>query len=273
MARKPFAFQNLYSVFKAAVKKHPKNLHTLRFNTRLHHSKNKVSASNNFLKRAAKFSRILLEHPLTKIKKRKLSIDLAKNFGTLTSKNCMLYLELLYSGRKPKAIAGPGSLWGPGATVGTNVIEGLRISTVGKDAPRVGDIIDGFEASFKHCNRMRKAFSAVDFDTYEGLDAADLAALNAARDTLAKSSDVVCQHVYCEVGKVAQVLVLKRGKGRKFRRDATRPYVEDSDDDMEDTDDHSDADDEDNLEVLADDAGEESDVDSIDEALEEDGDA
>ena len=105
-----FQLQELYAEFEAALKKHPKNIHSLRFNTRLHNSKNKVRASSKFLNRPTKFSRTLVHHPLAKLKKRKLAIELAKKFGTLTSKNCMLYLELLYSNRKPKALTGPGSL-------------------------------------------------------------------------------------------------------------------------------------------------------------------
>jgi hypothetical protein len=105
-----FQLQELYAEFEAALKKHPKNIHTLRFNTRLHNSKNKVRASSKFLNRPTKFSRTLIHHPFTKLKKRKLAIELAKKFSTLTSKNCMLYLELLYSNRKPKALTGPGSL-------------------------------------------------------------------------------------------------------------------------------------------------------------------
>ena len=65
--------------------------------------------------------------------KRKFAIDMAREFGTLTAKNALLYLEGTYPQRKPKAVMGPGSLWGPGATVGKNLVEGGKISSSGKE--------------------------------------------------------------------------------------------------------------------------------------------
>ena len=57
---------------------------------------------------------------------------------------------------EPKALTGPGSLWRAGAIVGTNVVDSLRISMVGKETlRRVGDILDSFVASVKHCNIAR----------------------------------------------------------------------------------------------------------------------
>ena len=44
---------------------------------------------------------------------------------------------------------------------------------------------------------------------------------------MANCTDVVCQHLYCEIGKVAQVLVLRRGLGARYRRDASHPYYYD----------------------------------------------
>ena len=61
-----------------------------------------------------------------------------------------------------------------------------------------------------------------------GLPEQYVKALNAARDVLTKCSDVTGQHLYCEIGEVGQVLVLKRGKGDKYRRDAAKPYEYDS---------------------------------------------
>ena len=87
-----------------------------RFNTRLHNAKNKWKASNNYLKRVAVFSRTLVQEPLTKIKKKKFAIDMARKFGTLTAKNALMYLELFYPHRRPLALKGIGMLWGPGAT-------------------------------------------------------------------------------------------------------------------------------------------------------------
>ena len=133
MNTKPFALMNLYKHWEEALKKFPENLHSTRCNTRLHNSKNKAKASRSYLERAASFSKSFVSKPLGKIKKRKFVMDLASKFGVLTAKNALMYLELMHPNRKPKAISGDGSLWGPGATVGANLVKGGIISTVGRN--------------------------------------------------------------------------------------------------------------------------------------------
>ena len=76
-----------------------------------------------------------------------------------------MYLEMYYRNRKPKALQGPASLWGPGATVGVNVVEGRIIVTIGRDGASVGDIIHGYDASTKHCRKLRAAFKALDYQS------------------------------------------------------------------------------------------------------------
>ena len=88
-----FTVQAVYDAFNKAIGKHRKVLHSTRFNTRLHYAPNKARASRNFLKRAMVFSRRMVKQPLQKWSKRKLCIDMASRFGTLTAKNGMLYLE------------------------------------------------------------------------------------------------------------------------------------------------------------------------------------
>ena len=158
MRSKPFACEHLYKAWRDAMRKLPRNMHTKRFNTRLVHAKNKAKAGRNFLIRAALFSRSMVKTPLGRLHKKKVSVDAARKFGTLTAKNAMLYLELYYPKRRPKALTGSGSLWGPGAKVGENVVAGKQIVSAGKPTQSLGDIIEGFEASHKLCNAMRRGF-------------------------------------------------------------------------------------------------------------------
>ena len=114
-------------------------------------------------------------------------------------------------------------LWGPGATVGSNLIKGKKIVSVGKDTQGAGDIISGFETSHHLCHKLRTAFADLSYENL-GQSREHRQALEAARDELAKCSDVTAQHLYCEIGKIGHILTLKRGKGDKYRRDPTKLY-------------------------------------------------
>ena len=213
----------------------------------------------SFVHASATYAAQFRKTPLGKQDRLANMIEMARQFGSLTAKNCYLYLYHVSVHSR-----GPGTPWGPGSHIGENVLSN-RVLNSGKDHTSMGCKVQAILDSRGKCLRLRRSIGAVELP--EGLSKADVARLEESRETLMIDNDAQTSHLYCELGKTGQIISKSHGKGKIYYRRNHEQYISDSDYETDENSDVAMADSDDESESDDD----ESDYGSDDEALEFDG--
>ena len=134
-----------------------------------------------------------------------------KSAGRLLGKNAYAILERLFMSHRPRPswVTDPGSVLGPGARSGANVLEGLEVG-VGSKSDTLDDLNAGWRRSRALMNKLTRRFKA---------EKSRLRALKpgpqeeephklllAACDVIISKTDAELQFVYCELSKVVRFM-------------------------------------------------------------------